>query len=409
MDLPFELHIALRYLLAKRKQAFISVISLISTLGVTVGVMAVIIALAVMTGLQQELRDRILGSNPHVYVSKTGGIADYQAQAERLRQIPHVVGAAPAVLGRALITASRNQDFITVKGVDPRLEPTVSDIARAMRSGSIAALAPKGGEDLDGILLGKDLAASLGVAVGDAVVVLTPEGTLSPMGMIPGRRRLRVAGIFSLGLFEFDSSYGFVSLDVAKRMFDKDQVDFLQLRVDDIYKAPEVARQVSTLLGDQYLTQDWAEMNRPLFSALWLEKIAVSLAIGLIVMVAALNIVASLILLVMEKNRDIAILKTMGASARSVTRIFIIQGLIIGVIGTAVGAAAGWAVSAVFDRYQLIRVPIDIYQVSHLPFTVLPTDFLIVVAVAVLVCFVATIYPSRQAARLDPAQALRYE
>jgi len=409
MDLPFELHIALRYLLAKRKQAFISVISLISTLGVTVGVMAVIIALAVMTGLQQELRDRILGSNPHVYVSKTGGIADYQTQAERLRQIPHVVGAAPAVLGRALITASRNQDFITVKGVDPRLEPTVSDIARAMRSGSIAALAPKGGEDLDGILLGKDLAASLGVAVGDAVVVLTPEGTLSPMGMIPGRRRLRVAGIFSLGLFEFDSSYGFVSLDVAKRMFDKDQVDFLQLRVDDIYKAPEVARQVSTLLGDQYLTQDWAEMNRPLFSALWLEKIAVSLAIGLIVMVAALNIVASLILLVMEKNRDIAILKTMGASARSVTRIFIIQGLIIGVIGTAVGAAAGWAVSAVFDRYQLIRVPIDIYQVSHLPFTVLPTDFLIVVAVAVLVCFVATIYPSRQAARLDPAQALRYE
>src|SRR5438552_17453829 len=168
-------------------------------------------------------------------------------------------------------------------------------------------------------------------------------------------------------------------------MFDKDQVDFLQLRVDDIYKAPEVARQVSTLLGDQYLTQDWAEMNRPLFSALWLEKIAVSLAIGLIVMVAALNIVASLILLVMEKNRDIAILKTMGASARSVTRIFIIQGLIIGVIGTAVGAAAGWAVSAVFDRYQLIRVPIDIYQVSHLPFTVLPTDFLIVFAVAVLV------------------------
>src|SRR5437879_2196923 len=165
MDLPFELHVALRYLLAKRKQAFISVISLISTLGVTVGVMAVIIALAVMTGLQQELRDRILGSNPHVYVSKTGGIADYQAQAERLRQIPHVIGAAPAVLGRALITASRNQDFITVKGVDPRLEPTVSDIARAMRSGSIAALAPKGGEDLDGILLGKDLAASLGVAV----------------------------------------------------------------------------------------------------------------------------------------------------------------------------------------------------------------------------------------------------
>jgi lipoprotein-releasing system permease protein len=409
MDLPFELHIALRYLLAKRKQAFISVISLISTLGVTVGVMAVIIALAVMTGLQQELRDRILGSQPHIYVSRTGGIADYQAEAARLRQIPHVVGAAPAILGRALITASRNQEFISLKGIDPRLEPEVSDVKRSLQSGSLDALAPKTEDELDGILLGKDLASNLGVTVGDSVIVLTPEGTLSPMGMIPSRKKLRVAGVFSLGLIEFDSTYGFVSLDVAKRMLSKDQVDFLQLRVDDIYRAPAIARQVSARLGDQYFTQDWAEMNRSLFSALTLEKIAVSLAIGLIVMVAALNIIASLILLVMEKHRDIAILKTMGASARSVTVVFLLQGLIIGIVGTAVGAAAGWGVSTVFDRYQLIRVPIDIYQVSHLPFTVLPLDFLVVVLVAVLVCFVATIYPSRQAAKLDPVQALRYE
>jgi lipoprotein-releasing system permease protein len=409
MDLPFELHVALRYLLAKRKQAFISVISLISTLGVTVGVMAVIIALAVMTGLQQELRDRILGSQPHIYVSRTGGIADYQAEAARLRQIPHVVGAAPAILGRALITASRNQEFISLKGIDPRLEPEVSDVARSLQSGSLDALAPKTEDELDGILLGKDLASNLGVTVGDSVIVLTPEGTLSPMGMIPSRKKLRVAGVFTLGLIEFDSTYGFVSLDVAKRMLSKDQVDFLQLRVDDIYQAPAIARQVSARLGDQYFTQDWAEMNRSLFSALTLEKIAVSLAIGLIVMVAALNIIASLILLVMEKHRDIAILKTMGASARSVTVVFLLQGLIIGVVGTTVGAAAGWGVSKVFDRYQLIRVPIDIYQVSHLPFTVLPLDFLIVVLVAVLVCFVATIYPSRQAAKLDPVQALRYE
>ena len=409
MDIPFELHVALRYLLAKRKQAFISVISLISTLGVTVGVMAVIIALAVMTGLQQELRDRILGSQPHIYVSRTGGIADYQAEAARLRQIPHIVGAAPAILGRALITASRNQEFISLKGIDPKLEPEVSDVARSLQSGSLDALAPTTEDELDGILLGKDLASNLGVTVGDSVIVLTPEGTLSPMGMIPSRKKLRVAGVFSLGLIEFDSTYGFVSLDVAKRMLSKDQVDFLQLRVDDIYQAPAIARQVSARLGDQYFTQDWAEMNRSLFSALTLEKIAVSLAIGLIVMVAALNIIASLILLVMEKHRDIAILKTMGASARSVTVVFLLQGLIIGIVGTTVGAAAGWGVSKVFDRYQLIRVPIDIYQVSHLPFTVLPLDFVIVVLVAVLVCFVATIYPSRQAAKLDPVQALRYE
>ena len=410
MEVPFELHVALRYLLAKRKQAFISVISLISTLGVGVGVMAVIIALAVMTGLQQELRDRILGSQPHIYVSKVGGIVDYHAEAARLRQVPHVIGAAPAVMGKALITASRNQDFITLKAIDPELEPAVSDIVRSMRKGSIEALTPKPGTDeLDGILLGKDLAVSLGADVGDSVTLLTPEGTLSPMGMIPGRRRLRVAGIFSLGLFEFDSSYGFVSLPVGMRMLDKDQVDYLQLRVDDIYRAPSIAASIAGTLGEKYQAEDWAAMNRSLFSALWLEKIAVSLAIGLIVMVAALHIIASLILLVMEKSRDIAILKTMGASARSVTRIFIMQGLIIGVVGTTAGAAAGYGVSYVLDRYQVIRVPMDIYQVSHLPFTVLPFDFVIVVVVAIIVCFLATIYPSRQAARLDPAQALRYE
>jgi lipoprotein-releasing system permease protein len=410
MEMPFELHVALRYLLAKRKQAFISVISLISTLGVAVGVMAVIIALAVMTGLQQELRDRILGSNPHIYVSKVGGIADYHAEAERLRQIPHVVGAAPAILGKALITASRNQEFITLKAIDPALEPAVSDIVRSIRKGSLEALVARPGDDaLDGILLGKDLAANLGADVGDSVTLLTPEGTLSPMGMIPGRRRLRVAGIFSLGLFEFDSTYGFVALQVGMRMLDKEQVDYLQVRVDDIYRAPAIARSITATLGDQYNAEDWAEMNRSLFSALWLEKIAVSLAIGLIVMVAALNIIASLILLVMEKSRDIAILKTMGASARSVTGIFIMQGLIIGIVGTTAGAAAGYALSSVLDRYQVIRVPMDIYQVSHLPFTVLPFDFTIVVVVAIVICFLATIYPSRQAARLDPVQALRYE
>jgi lipoprotein-releasing system permease protein len=279
-----------------------------------------------------------------------------------------------------------------------------------MRKGGLDALTRKpGSEDLDGILLGKDLAASLGADVGDSVTLLTPEGTLSPMGMIPGRRRLRVAGIFSLGLFEFDSTYGFVSLPVGMRMLDKDRVDYLQLRVDDIYRAPQVAHDVAAMLGDQYNAEDWTEMNQSLFSALWLEKMAIALTIGLIVMVAALNIVASLILLVMEKHRDIAILKTMGASAKSVTVIFILQGLIIGLVGTTAGAAAGYGVSFVLDRYQVIRVPMDIYQVSHLPFTVLPFDFVIVVVVAVVVCFLATIYPSRQAARLDPAQALRYE
>ena len=409
MEIPFELHVALRYLLAKRKLAPISVVSVFSTVGVAVGVMAVIVALAMMTGLQQELRDRILGSSPHIYVWKTTGIDDPRAEADKLRQIPHVIGAAPAIIGQGLLTAAQETMPVQIKGIDPVLEQQVTDLRQAMRSGSIEALSPSAGGKPDGILLGTDLAAKLNVKVGDDVSLLTPQGTLSPMGILPRARRMRVAGIFSLGLFEFDSTYGYVSIDVARRLLGKDRVDHIQLRVDDIMRAPQIADSIPARLGDKYIKQDWADMQKSLFSALLLEKIAVSLAIGLIVVVAALNIVSSLILLVMEKNRDIAILKTMGAGARSVTVIFVMEGLIIGMAGTTVGAALGYTLSTVLDRYKLIRVPMDVYQVSHLPFTVLPRDFAFVVVAAVIVCFLATIYPSRQAARLDPAQALRYE
>jgi lipoprotein-releasing system permease protein len=407
--MPFELHVATRYLLAKRKQAFISIISFISTLGVTVGVMAVIVALAIMTGLQQELRDRIVGSNPHIYVWNRLGVTDYRAEIDKLKRVPHVIGAAPAILGRALISAQTNREAIQIKGIDPQYEPDVTDIRRAMIKGSIDDLTPRNDDTFPAILLGKDLARSLGVDVGDSVLITTPEGILTPTGRMPYPRRLRVAGTFSLGLYEFDTTMGYVSLEAAERLFAKDGVDLIQLKVDDIWQAASIAHSLQAQLGEQYTTDDWSSMNRQLFSALLLEKIAVSLAIGLIVMVAALNIIASLILLVMEKSRDIAILKTMGASARSVMVIFIMQGIIIGIVGTAVGGTLGVALSRVLDRYQLIKVPVDVYQVSHLPFTVLPRDFLVVVSVAILICFFATIYPSRQAAKLDPAQALRHE
>jgi lipoprotein-releasing system permease protein len=408
VDVPFELHIAVRYLLAKRKQAFISVISAFTTIGVIVGVMAVIIALAIMTGLQQELRDRILGSTPHVYVWKLGGIADEKAESDKLRQLPDVIGAAPAILGQGLVTASQETVPIQVKGIDPDLEPQVTDVKRAMLSGDLDGLR-KVHAGLDGIVLGKDLAAKLRVEVGDEVSLLTAQGTLSPMGMMPRPRRLRVVGTFSLGLLEADSTFGYVSIDTAKRLFDKDQVDHIQLRLDDVIAAPRISEVIQERLGNDYLKQDWTEMNRSLFSALTLEKIAMSLAIGLIVGVAALNIVTSLVLLVIEKNRDIAILKTMGASAKSVTAIFVLQGLFIGLVGTAVGAVAGLVVCYVFDRYRLISMPMDVYQVSHLPFKVLPLDFTLVVVAAIAVCLLATIYPSRRAAQLDPAEALRYE
>jgi lipoprotein-releasing system permease protein len=266
--MPFELYVALRYLLAKRKQAFISVISLISTLGVTVGVMALVIALALMTGLQQELRDRILGSNPHIFVFKQSGFTDLPAELEKLRAVPGVTGAAPEILGRALVSASSQQAFVTLKGIDQALEPAVTDIGGALRSGSLSALGDGSSQGAEGILLGTDLAAGLGVRVGDAVSVLTPEGTLSPMGLIPRQRRLRVAGTFSLGLFEFDSTYGLVSLHVAERLLDKDKADMIQLRVRDIYAAPRIAESVPMTLGAEYTTRDWTEMNKSLFSAL---------------------------------------------------------------------------------------------------------------------------------------------
>ena len=407
--MTFELFVALRYLLARRKQAFISLISLISTLGVAVGVMALVIALALMTGLQGELRDRILGSTAHVYVWKTGGIEDYQTEIAKLRGVEGVVGAGPAILGKALISTDRADAFISLKGVDPALEASVTDIQRAMQRGSIAALTPASEEELPGILLGRNLAEQLGVGTGDMATLLTPQGTLSPMGMIPRTRRVRVAGVYALGLYEFDAAYGFVSLEFAERLLGKAAPDLIELRVADIDEAPRISERVVSELGSDYVSQDWADMNQALFSALWLEKMAISITIGLIVMVAALNIVASLILLVMEKSRDIAILKTMGTSSTRIMSIFMLQGLVIGVAGTMVGAVCGLTLCWVFDRYRLIQIPMDVYQVSYVPFTVQPLDFAVVVVSAVFICFLATIYPSRQASRLDPVQALRFE
>jgi lipoprotein-releasing system permease protein len=407
--MPYELQIALRYLLAKRRQVFISVISLVSIIGVTVGVMALIISLALMTGLQNELRDRILGSSAHVYVWKPSGLTDYRAEVDKVKAIPGVLGAAPALIGKALVTSDRGEGFITLKGIDPELESQVTDIGRSMTAGAVEDLRPATEDEFAGILIGKDLSGALSAFTGDVVTLVTPQGSLSPMGFMPRQKRVRIVGTFQLGLFEFDQSYGFVHLDTAYLLTGQTRPDHLEVRVADIYNAPVVADEIQARLGTDYLTQDWSDMNRSLYSALWLEKIAMGIGIGLIVMVAALNIVASLVLLVMEKTRDIAILKTMGASARSVMLIFLLQGMIIGVVGTLIGATTGALVAWVLDRYRVISIPSDVYQVTYLPFKLLPWDAMVVVFGAVIVCFFATLYPSRQAAKLDPAQALRFE
>ena len=407
--MSFELFVALRYLFARRKQAFISLISLISVIGVAVGVMALVIALALMTGLQGELRDRILSSQAHIYVWKTGGITDYTSEVAKLRQVPGVAGAAPTIFGKALVVAGDAQAFISVKAIDPALEPSVTGIKEAMRQGSVDVLANESEDQPPAILIGEDLAKQLNVSLGDSVTLVTPQGTLSPMGMIPRTRRARVAGIYNLGLYEFDSSYGFVSLPFGERLMGKDAADLIQLRVTDIWDAPRIADDVTRRLGPAYVAQDWSDLNQSLFTALGLEKMAISIAIGLIVMVAALNIVASLILLVMEKSRDIAILKTMGTSPKRIMTIFMMQGLIIGIAGTVFGGSGGLALCWVHDHYRLIKIPADVYQVAYVPFVVLPRDFALVIVSAIVISFVATIYPSRQASRLDPVQALRFE
>jgi lipoprotein-releasing system permease protein len=274
----------------------------------------------------------------------------------------------------------------------------------------VLALATVSATGCRGILIGRSLAYKLRVKVNDSVTLTTPQSTLTPMGMIPRVRRVTVAGIYSLGLFEFDSEYGFISLDLAERLMSTTEPQLIELRVGDIYQAPQIADQIPKQLGADYSAEDWADLNQSLFSALWLEKMAISITIGLIVMVAALNIVASLILLVMEKSRDIAILKTMGLASGRVMRIFMLQGLIIGVIGTAIGATGGLTLCYVLDKYRLIQIPMDVYQVSYVPFVVtLWPDLILVLGAAVAICFIATLYPSRQASRLDPVQALRFE
>ncbi|HUT07317.1 MAG TPA: FtsX-like permease family protein [Candidatus Latescibacteria bacterium] len=404
----FELFVARRYLTARRKQAFISVITSISVLGIAIGVAALVIAIALITGFQGDVQDKILGATSHVMVSDLGGqgLAGYEGMAEKIRAIPGVESVTPVVYNTVLITGLGESSGALVKGIDfDREKPGVAWLQR-LEAGRI----PEGSGPREGLLLGREMALRIGAQVGDVVDVVTASSTLSPLGLLPRRKRFQVTGIFNTGLYEFDNSTALVSIGVAQKLFGLEgRASYIQVKLRDIFAAPAIGEKIKAALPPVVYITTWMELNKSLFSALKLEKNIMFLTITLIVIVAALNIIATLILMVMEKTRDIGILMAMGATPRSINRIFFYQGALIGVIGTALGVllGLGWCVLA--NAFELIKIPVDIYQISYVPFRLRPLDLALIVGVTLLISFVSTLFPARRAAKVDPVVALKYE
>jgi len=422
----FELFIAARYLRAKRRQAVISVITAISVAGVAAGVASLIIALAINNGFRQDLQQRLLGASAHVSLLRAAsdGIADWRALHAAMERQPHVVAAAPAIYEQVLVSRGARAKGVVLKGVLPQFETRVSDLLRQVKLGSAASLDPEaaapqddlpefagtGPKNLAPIVLGKGLANDLGATVGSVVLVTSPQGELTPFGLVPKYVRFRVTGIFDSGFYDYDTAWAFTRLADAQRLFGLgDVASVIEFRIDDIDRAAEVGRALERAAGAGYASTNWMEQNRALFRALKLERVVTFITIGLIVLVAALNILISLIMMVMEKTRDIAVLMSMGAKRAQVRRIFIAQGLLIGVVGTALGLALGYAISWAGGHYKWISLAPEIYSIDYVPFAPRLVDGVIVAAVALIISLVATIYPSWAASRILPAEALRYE
>jgi len=411
VELPVEYFIGLKYLRAKRKQTFISIITVISILGVTVGVMALIIVLAVMSGFEKELKDRILGATAHVHVtSLEGSIADPFALARRVGSVEGVEATSPYLFSQVMISSGTGSTGGILRGVDVATIGKVTRISRDIRKGKIEDLGKRTEKGIPGVILGKELAAHLGVSVGDLVEVLAPGGNVTPMGAFPGVARFRVVGLAESGMYEYDSSFAYVSLEEAGRLLGMEgRATGVEAKVGDIYQAGRIANRIREELGYPYWAKDWMQSNRNLFSALKLEKVVMFVILVLIVMVAAFNIISTLIMVVMDKNKDIAVLMTLGASRRTIRKIFALEGLLIGVAGTTAGTLFGGLLCFLLRRYEFIHLPSDVYYISTLPVALSPGILILVGVSSIVICFLATLYPARQASLVDPAEAIRYE
>ncbi|TAL28973.1 MAG: lipoprotein-releasing ABC transporter permease subunit [Nitrospirae bacterium] len=407
--MPYQFFIAFRYLKSKKKHKGISLNTAISVGGVGVGVMALLVVLSVMSGFHEDLQRKILGVNAHVVVlNYKGAIADYREIAEKVRAEKDVLSASPFVLGQVMVSSGKRAHGVYLRGIDPALEIKTTEISKYIKDGKLDDLKIK--DNMPGIVIGKELASNLGVFRDDTINVISPVGEIGPLGMLPKVKQFRVAAIFEVGMFEYDSNLVLAELSPAQEFFGiGDSVTGIELKVADIYKAKDVRENVQKKFGFPYYGRDWMQMNKNLLSALKLEKFAMFIILVLIILVASFNIVGTLIMNVIEKSREIAILKAMGATNSGIMTIFMLQGLFIGLAGTVIGITGGYLLGYILNNYQIIKLPADVYYLSHLPVKMKLGDFIAVSTSAIFISFFATIYPAWQAAKLNPVEPLRYE